>query len=105
MALNADSSLPVPLIQHSAQASPSSFQVQASNADTPLQCTDANAGNTHSLKETQESESEEAVIRESWEEDNLSEEELRQLYDDEEIDRFLHLFSAVRCIYQSQCLG
>lgn len=29
-------------------------------------------------------------------EEELSEEQLRERYDDEEIDRFLHLFSAVR---------
>jgi hypothetical protein len=36
------------------------------------------------------------VFQDSCEEDNLSEEQLRQSYDNDEIDRFLHLFSAVR---------
>ncbi len=34
----------------------------------------------------------------SLHENELSEEKLRDLYDDEEIERFLHLFSAVRPI-------
>src|ERR1700683_2843121 len=36
-------------------------------------------------------------------EDELSEQQLRELYDSEEIDRFLNLFSAVSAIYILPC--
>ena len=36
-------------------------------------------------------------------EEGLSEEQLRELYDDEEIDRFLHLFSSVSCVIMNLC--
>jgi GRAM domain-containing protein 4 len=100
MALTANS-VSVPSIQ------PSSSSIQSINSCIPpLQSTGTNTDSTQPLTEAQgELDREEVVIHdlETGEEDDLSEEQLRQLYDDEEIDRFLHLFSAVRCFCPSRC--
>ena len=99
MALNAPVS-PLPSVGSSSALPPSQLTLRRlqSTAGTIDKDESAELDQTHPLMPAQEGGD---VLLEV--EDELSEQQLRELYDSEEIDRFLNLFSAVSAIYILPC--